>query len=76
MGYTIAQLMSVSINILNNRDIDPNSRHLEYMCIFRCNKRKNVVVDGSLTGDVHSYIQTIRAFYLYKDKNLFCMNKS
>lgn len=63
MGYTIIQLMSVSIGILNRRDIDPNFHRLKCMNIFQCNKRKNEVVDENLTDDEHSCIQTIHVFY-------------
>jgi hypothetical protein len=55
--------MSVSIGILNSRDIDPNFRHLKCMSIFRYNKRKNEEVDENLTADEHSCIQTTHVFY-------------
>ncbi len=55
--------MSMSIDILNNRGIDPSFHHLICMNIFRYNKRKNEEVDENLINDVHSYIQTIHVFY-------------
>ena len=63
--------MSVSIGILNSRDIDPNFRHLKCMSIFRYNKRKNEEVDENLTDDEHSCIRTTHVFINIRAKTSF-----